>query len=570
MGGVDVRMVSLASVSALGVLSAALGLGCVADVGRSAESILGGETSTDDAVVAVVSRRVACDETPALACSGVVVAPRLVLTAAHCVQNFPGPTDLEIFFGADVTGPGTFVVVQAGAIDPDYDRVTGEHDLAMLLLAEQSAVAPLPLATEAVDTLPAGTVLRAVGYGTSSETTDEVGVRRSATMMLGEVRPGAFDASPGSGLSCRGDSGGPVLATLGGVERIVGITASGDSNCATRATQTRVDVARTSFVDPTLDALGALGPGWPSSAIPVAELSSHACAADADCPALMQCDGTDHRCALPALGAATFGASCTTDASCGGDTCARLWPTGPDACHCARSTVAPPPPMGSGGGCAVAPGRPAGAALWLGLAMLAAVAASRRPWLVLGALAAAGLAAVFLWPSPPPPTEAPDADGVVYEVLPPPTAVEAPDHAPPPSSGTPPTTRTMRELSGLTIAEQAELLGDTDFSDGIDLPPPDPHAEVEPAAPPAEYVPDEATVLQQREQGLHLLDVTLERLGHEAEQQEHDGDSEGAARTRVRIQRMQALRAQRETELQRLREGDELPTSVEPPRPERP
>lgn len=568
MGGVDVMRCA-----AIGLLLSLACAGCVGAVGAEteaeAEAIVGGMPSTDDAVVAILGRRPGCTDLAHVACSGVVIAPRVVLTAAHCVLGFDGPTSLEVFFGPDASGPGTFVVVAAGVLDPDYSMITGDHDLALLALASDAPVTPLALADASVETLAAGAPLRAVGFGTTGGMLDDVGVRRSGTMTLGAIRPGAFDAAPGPGLSCRGDSGGPVLASVGGVEQIIGITASGDAVCAERATQVRIDAARTGFIQPTLDTFATLGPAWPDTAIALDDVGTASCAEDADCPALMTCDTSAMRCGLPSLGPASLLASCTTDASCGGDVCARVWPDGADACRCAHLAVAPPPPdpgMGSGG-CSVSRGGPRRAGwLLVGCLVVAMILGSRgRLFGAAGAVLAA-LVAFALWPrdpAPAPVAEAPPEAPLDFGPIP-----ELDPHAPaghadsPPTSGTPPPTTTL-DLTGLTIAEQAALIGDDDLSDGLDLPAPPPRADTPPVERPAEFVPATADVIAQREAGLHLLDTSIERLRAEADDLDHEGDHEGAARARVRADRMTALRARREEELETLRSGGALPTPAE-------
>jgi V8-like Glu-specific endopeptidase len=567
MGGLDVSA-HLRAVCAF-VLAALAG--CAPGVDVTAEDIVGGGASSDAFVVALVARRVRCDDPAQVVCSGALVAPRVVLTAAHCVARFELASEIEVFFGADVTGPGTFIVAQASALHPGYDPSTGVYDLAMLALATNApstaSVATLPTTT--VDTLAAGTTLRVAGFGTTDATMDLLGQRRTATMTLGAVRMDAFDAAPLSGLSCHGDSGGPVLATIAGSEQIVGITASGDSTCHTTATQARVDVALTSFVRPTIDAMSNLGPPWPSSAIPLDQVGTRPCAMDTDCPALMRCDQGSMRCALPALGPVSFGASCTTAAMCGADLCARVWPDGADACHCTHMMIAPPPMGGARGGCSVATGSAAPLAfLFLFAALAVGRFGARRGAL---AVALAGIAAAFLlWPRRDP--DASDAGPIAVETASEPeqvptehsaTEIDAGARAPRGDAGARSTAVTASDLVGLTIAEQAELLGDDDLSDGLDLPAPPPPFGA-PATPIAQVGEDPARVLEQREAGLHLLDTSIERLSHEASELERSGDSEGAARARVRAERMTALRARRGEELETLRAGGTLPNAVGP------
>ena len=304
----------------------------------------GTPTSGDEAVVALVARRTDCETAaPDVVCSGLLVAPRLVITAAHCVTR-ARPGSLEVFHGQDVTGPGSFVVVSDLRTHPDYNPSTGERDVALLFLAEPSPVAPYPLPTATVADLTAGTSVRAVGFGVTSRTAQDPGIKREGTLELGAVREGSFDASPGPSLTCDFDSGGPVFGTIGSGEQLVGITSRGDVACQASAFQIRADVVLADFVVPAVDE---------SNAAPIVGASD-----------------------LPALGLGTLGAACDADAQCAGDaTCARLWPSGTDACRCFTSSLTMPP--GDSDGCQANPGTSLGGALLVVLA-LAFVVAKRR------------------------------------------------------------------------------------------------------------------------------------------------------------------------------------------------
>jgi hypothetical protein len=121
-------------------------------------------------------------------------------------------------------------------------------------------------------------------------------------------------------------------------------------------------------------------------------------------------------------------------------------------------------------------------------------------------------------------------------------------------------TITREDLQGLTVAEQAALLGDTDLTDGFDLPPP-----ALPTGPPTQLpeapVARPEYVIGQREAGLQLIDTTIERLSTEADELEQQGNADAARRVRARIERTRAVRARRETELETLRQGGALPSS---------
>ena len=201
-------------------------------------------------------------------CSGTLVAPKVFLTAAHCVYGDLGRLPLGVTFDPVVT-PTSTVYRGHPVMDPGYTDYKGQegasdpHDVAVLVL--DTAPAGITPATVA----PAGYLDRAalknarilaVGYGTVRETrtTGPQGIldnderRRGAgtfrSLQAAWLRVSMNQATGNAG-TCFGDSGGPHF--LGSL--VVAITSIGDSQCKSSDVDYRMDTAGIhAFLDPFL------------------------------------------------------------------------------------------------------------------------------------------------------------------------------------------------------------------------------------------------------------------------------------------------------------------------------
>jgi hypothetical protein len=257
-------------VRALAAVLAVLGVGCSdpgatatpgsSAPGKTSSAIVGSKPSdpTQDAVVMLVFLDPATGRQGI--CTAVLLAPRLVLTARHCVSV----TDLDVTCGTNglpVDGgevranhaPGQLYVF-TGPTRPGLDPATWKpagrgleilddgsknlcnHDLALVLLEQPvpgATIAPIRLDGDTT----AGERLLTVGWGVTSEADEPRTRQQRSGVTVTRIGPDetgpvltpnefSFDES-----ICLGDSGGPIFAEATGA--VVGVVSRGGNGTTT-------------------------------------------------------------------------------------------------------------------------------------------------------------------------------------------------------------------------------------------------------------------------------------------------------------------------------------------------
>jgi len=203
------------------------------------------------------------------ACSGILIAPNVFLTAAHCDPDRSVANDeVWVSFDPDVDPITSATTLYHGVFlpDPEFDwnhpLGNDTHDLAVVLLDTPVAgITPAQLPQAGLlDQLKAARVLNglkftAVGYGISAVTfgggrptaTPEDGARRYAVSDIDALRPAwlVLSQNPhtGDGGSCAGDSGGPHFLGADATETdiVVSTTVTGGGICNSTSVTYRLD-----------------------------------------------------------------------------------------------------------------------------------------------------------------------------------------------------------------------------------------------------------------------------------------------------------------------------------------
>jgi len=206
-------------------------------------TITGGTDTTDfDAVVAIRAKG---------ACTGFMIAPTLVLTAAHCFGEHED--DIKVYFGAKTDGP--FAVAERHGVHPSYCRACAReaaefgyvyderYDYAYVELSEpyiprDGFLVPLTDQQDWDDTMQLGNAVTLVGYGLTEAGKGLPGVRsrRLVTTIIDRFSDNGLEffagQEGGERDTCNGDSGGPIIVmNRDGEPRVAGITSRGSKNC---------------------------------------------------------------------------------------------------------------------------------------------------------------------------------------------------------------------------------------------------------------------------------------------------------------------------------------------------
>jgi secreted trypsin-like serine protease len=259
---------TLATIVALAATAVPAAFGTVAAVAQESSagpsataSVVGGRTASIAEFPSLAFIAARTEEGP-FSCTGAVVAPRVILTAGHCIEK---PEELAAFPPSDyrvVTGIGdlnTATSANASKVSraifyPTFETAKVQVDAGLLILSAPVAAPPLPLATAAeVEVLKPGTPISIAGWGlTAPQAQSSPAVLQAGELVLesqGSCRRGTRPyepfyspkaqlcaLNPGRVTSgCFGDSGGPAIARRAdGTPVEVGIIVSGGPNCSRR------------------------------------------------------------------------------------------------------------------------------------------------------------------------------------------------------------------------------------------------------------------------------------------------------------------------------------------------
>ena len=336
------------------------------DPGATRQEIVGGTVDTTARFPAIFVLKIQRTGGQVNGCTGTLITPRTLLTAAHCL-----PSDVAKVFVTNVT--------PAPASSPSFVECLdwrrhaswtsgspADFDIGVVLLPAASALTPVPYSRS--DPTPLiGKPLTAVGYGLTAPGATDNGTRRYVDLTFRNVT-GAhviLGNTVDKGI-CFGDSGGPALHTFpDGIARVVGIHSyTQPSSSCTDGLDTRVDLFGTfirtwltdkeggaTCVEDGMCKAGCTPTADPDCVCLADGMCNGACAnllSDPDCPkdCVMNSVCTNLTCPNPDPDCTAELAACTTASQCASRLCTADLQRLPEQ-YCTRSCASAPCPAGT-------------------------------------------------------------------------------------------------------------------------------------------------------------------------------------------------------------------------------
>ncbi len=191
--------------------------------GERDQPIIGGTTDHADPAVVLV---IADNGQGQSLCTGEIVSPHVVLTAAHCVDpaTVGNGNTFYILLGDNINDNtqnihANFVDAKETHYDLKFspNNLGGGHDVGVVILSKAVNIAPLPMNKTPLGNNFVGTPLRIVGYGVSSGQDvngTTAGTKRQTTTPATDIDNSFVYLGNAQKDTCEGDSGGPAFATL--------------------------------------------------------------------------------------------------------------------------------------------------------------------------------------------------------------------------------------------------------------------------------------------------------------------------------------------------------------------
>lgn len=206
-------------------------LGTPGATGTRASKLVGGAADTADPAVVLFETT----GTSGGDCTAEFISTTVLLTAAHCTLDDQGRPLVGAQYRittksdyAQVTD-ADWIYIDASNVHPNPAYDGNANDIAVLVLSKPAAVTPFAWNSQPLAQASIGESARLVGYGSNvqgaaaSGANGGFGLKRQLTTTVDGFDAGFVHIGKTGMNGCDGDSGGPALVTIGGVETIIGL-----------------------------------------------------------------------------------------------------------------------------------------------------------------------------------------------------------------------------------------------------------------------------------------------------------------------------------------------------------
>jgi hypothetical protein len=169
-------------------------------------------------------------------CSGVLIHPELVVSAAHCVDPDSPPHDVK--FGELSHEPQRKVQIDYCQRSPNYDGIVGGTDIAFCRLVEPVEFVPATPVVYGCETviIDLGNKAMIAGYGKPEEGEPAGTKRFTETLIVQQYSETAVMIGQNGDAACSGDSGSPAYIQYpDGSWHVIGVLSGGWGDCGNYA-----------------------------------------------------------------------------------------------------------------------------------------------------------------------------------------------------------------------------------------------------------------------------------------------------------------------------------------------